>query len=314
MIKPLLNSIAVIGMLASTQVLASSEASFNSVINTVIDIYESELPANRRVDIMWESEKLNASVGYRNKVLNFSFHGGFYRKKNLTPDAFAIVACHEIGHVLGGFPKVYPTHKYSSEAQSDYFATNECLKKYFAVTDAPELNMSGINDSIKALCNEDRECARGLKAIKEATVIYPGSDINQQSDYISRYTIFNDYPENQCRVDTLKAGLLNMARPACWFQGFADSKHDYEWDVEYSEGQGVAEIATVTQTKYGCHIRTGFPKYWMGSYFNPLSEGDFILKGVNVVGACPYKVGETLSGSVSEFRGDLYLNLNSTDK
>ena len=46
--------------------------------------------------------------------------------------------CHEVGHHLGGapfMPKYYEDYylfRGSSEGQADYYATSNCLKKWFA--------------------------------------------------------------------------------------------------------------------------------------------------------------------------------------
>ncbi|MGI4992821.1 hypothetical protein ACRXCV_09340 [Halobacteriovorax sp. GFR7] len=309
--------------LISTNLLASnvitSEGEFREVIESVLSIYDQKLPQgkNRQVDINWESKTLNASVGYKrhSESVRFSFHGEFVRKNKLSKDAFALIACHEVGHIIGGYPKVMPTQKYSSEAQSDYFATNECLKKYFVANSAENVDISGISSEKLSQCKDDKLCLRGLGAIRDASVIYPGSDINAKSDHISKVTIFNDYPQNQCRVDTLKAGLLNQPRPNCWFKSYQAERYEYQYDYEYEEAQGVAEITEVTATDYGCHIRTKYPDVWMGAYLNPLSESELLMRGVRYVGTnCKYQVGDTLSGAMSLFRGNLYLNLNPTDK
>ncbi|MFG1506197.1 hypothetical protein [Halobacteriovorax sp. ZH5_bin.2] len=309
--------------LISTNLLASnvitSEGEFREVIESVLSIYDQKLPQgkNRQVDINWESKTLNASVGYKrhSESVRFSFHGEFVRKNKLSKDAFALIACHEVGHIIGGYPKVMPTQKYSSEAQSDYFATNECLKKYFVANSAETIDTSGISTENLSQCKDDKLCLRGLGAIRDASVIYPGSDINAKSNHISKVTIFNDYPQNQCRVDTLKAGLLNQPRPNCWFKSYQAERYEYQYDYEYEEAQGVAEITEVTATDYGCHIRTKYPDVWMGAYLNPLSESELLMRGVRYVGTnCKYQVGDTLSGAMSLFRGNLYLNLNPTDK
>ncbi|WP_419168483.1 hypothetical protein [Halobacteriovorax sp.] len=292
-----------------------SKADFEKLIFNIVDIYDKELPAQRNLDINWESETKNASVNFKKGKVNFIFHGGFVRHYNLSLDAMAITVCHEVGHIIGGYPKVMPTQKYSSEGQSDYFATNDCIRKYFNTTPNNEFSLKGIGQKLIDKCAGERLCLRGLAAIRDDVAIHNGSgDINHTSAHISSYTIFNDYPKGQCRLDTMKAGLFNEARPACWFKDFQTERYEYEEDYIYEEGQGVAEITQVTSTSFGCHIRTAYPDYWMGSYFNPLSESELMMRGVNVIGPCPYRVGETLSGSITLFKKNLYLNLNPTDK
>lgn len=292
-----------------------SQGEFAQTINKLIEIYDKDLPTQRVVDINWESETENASVSYKNGKAQFSFHGGFVRNLNLSSDALALVTCHEIGHLIGGYPKVMPTQKYTSEGQSDYFATRTCLKKYFVETDDNNYSLNHIKQELIDKCDNNRFCLRGLAAIRDASVIYSeNAHINHKTAHISPYTIFNDYPKGQCRVDTLRAGLFNEKRPSCWFKDFQSDRYEYDEEYIYEEAQAVADITEVTMTSFGCHVRTAYPNVWMGSYFNPLSESELMMKGVNVVGACPYKKGQVISGSMTLFRGSLYLNLRNTDK
>lgn len=289
--------------------------SFNSVITDVVSIYDGELPSERKVDINWESETKNASAGYVRGKVTLTFHGGFVRSNKLTKDAFAIIVCHEVGHIIGGYPKVMPTQKYTSEGQSDYFAATDCIKKYFVQTkEFSDVDLSGIDEVVIAKCKQDILCLRGLAAIRDVSIIYPGSHINAKTKEVSRFTIFNDYPSSQCRVDTLKAGLLRLPRPACWFRTYQKERYEYDFDKEYEEALGVADIIEITPTEFGCHIRTKYPSLWQESYLTPLSEAQLMMKGVYVIGHCRYEVGDTLSGTMTLVHEQLYLNVNSNDK
>lgn len=312
-----LASILLISQSFASQAISMDATSFRETIEGVISLYDSELPANRNIDISWESETLNASVGLgKNGVTNFSFHGGFARENNLNQDAYAVVVCHEVGHIVGGYPKVMPTQKYTSEAQSDYFAANDCLKKFFASKpiNLAQIDLSNIDEKKIADCREDQLCLRGLAAIRDVSVIYPGSSINAKENKVAEFTNFNSYPSNQCRVDTLVAGLMRHPRPTCWFKGYQKDRYEYEPEYEYEEAQIVAEITTITPTFYGCHLTTKYPEYWRTGYFSSLTESDLMTIGATMVGDCSkYKVGGTLSGVLTLFKKALYLNIEARD-
>ncbi len=67
--------------------------------------------------------------------------GGIVRKMPLSIDGLALVICHELGHGLGGFPKItlqeypYESLRPSSQGQADYFSTSKCLRRYFSSMD-----------------------------------------------------------------------------------------------------------------------------------------------------------------------------------
>ncbi|MBX3032471.1 MAG: hypothetical protein KF865_01005 [Bdellovibrionaceae bacterium] len=59
--------------------------------------------------------------------------GGLARHPLMTPEGLVLVACHEIGHHLGGFPRYKNNTAWgSTEGQSDYFATAKCARRIFA--------------------------------------------------------------------------------------------------------------------------------------------------------------------------------------
>jgi len=60
--------------------------------------------------------------------------GGLARHETMTPDGFATVVCHELGHHLGGVPKKFSwfgNSWASNEGQADYFGIMKCLRKMF---------------------------------------------------------------------------------------------------------------------------------------------------------------------------------------
>ena len=48
----------------------------------------------------------------------------------MTPDGFALVLCHELGHHLAGNPRVQAWA--ANEGQSDYFSTQSCARELWS--------------------------------------------------------------------------------------------------------------------------------------------------------------------------------------
>ncbi len=114
-----------------------TEAQFNNVIGRVERFYSpviSNLGAKLVIERLWTDEKVNA---YAKRdfplVWTVQMFGGLARHEAITPDGFALVLCHEVGHHIGGAPKKRAGMNpwASSEGQSDYFATLKCLRQLF---------------------------------------------------------------------------------------------------------------------------------------------------------------------------------------
>lgn len=319
----------------------ASQSKFENLINKVISPYLNQLENigdELDIDINWKSNHPNASVSMKKNRVVMSFHGGFKRKFNLSDDAYAITVCHEVGHLVGGYPKVYPTQKYSAEAQSDYFATSECIQKYFEkVSREIAFNELILLDKTqRELCQreglESNNCLRGLVAIASLSNAYNGEkSINKYSDEYVKVTNYNDYPSAQCRVDTLRAGLLcglaqnegnncessDKVRPKCWYHKESDEltpKWKYEGSQDLPEAQIMGEIGEVTPKPWGCHVEVSDISFHAAAYFAPLSEYEIMTKGFDIIGPCVLKKNSDFSGAITKVKGRLFYNINPTDK
>lgn len=173
------------------------------------------------------------------------FKGSMLGVKSMTLDAFTLIVCHEIGHILGGKPysnrKKMFIKRTSSEGQSDYYSTSECTrllwKDEMKEAQTPVAHV-GISKKIWNQCeqqfqdiNEQKICKRSLNAIYELSQF---SWVTQSGpvtlDFISneqvKSTILTHTPF-QCRMETLMAGALYNPkvnskkvglRPGCWFK------------------------------------------------------------------------------------------------
>ena len=153
--------------------------------------------------------------------------GGLARHESITQDGFALVACHEIGHHLGGAPK-YPGLLWpSNEGQADYFASLKCLHRVFASAGATSFTRLASDEGVaRASCEKSYSspidqalCVRSAMAgmsvttllrISRKETVLPHFDT---PDPKAAAQTENTHPATQCRLDTYFAGSL-CARPA----------------------------------------------------------------------------------------------------
>jgi len=111
-----------------------TEEEFMTVLDEVEVVYNPVFEALGKtftVNKLWDNDQVNASAQQSGSNWIINMYGGLARHEHATIDAFRAVACHEIGHHLGGAPKKsgwFGTWA-SNEGQSDYFATYKCMKK-----------------------------------------------------------------------------------------------------------------------------------------------------------------------------------------
>lgn len=227
---------------ASSSLTSVNETDFKSVNEIVLGIYTPII-----------AEKFNSSVELKEYYHNFG--GAFVRdsvRKLLGEQRFiltltgnipnfdgmniagyALVACHELGHIMGGEPRQRTAlDGWSSvEGQADYFATNTCMWGYVKTLPLPELGKD-LDDKMVHLCykkfspdiNSAQDCLKILAGIDAMAQYFNRSykndtvvSINKKDSSLVERTM-QKYPSLQCRVDTWMAGLFNEARPGCWFK------------------------------------------------------------------------------------------------
>lgn len=111
-----------------------TEEKFNAILDQVEAIYApvlEKMGAKLNMIRKWDDPTVNAYASRSGKTYNVAMFGGLARHKEVTPDGFALVVCHELGHHIGGAPR-YSGNWASAEGQSDYWATKNCAKKIFA--------------------------------------------------------------------------------------------------------------------------------------------------------------------------------------
>lgn len=203
-----------------------TQEDFNRILDRVYEIYSpivGELGYKLNIERNWDDGTVNAYAYQDGEFYNIAMFGGLARHETITQDAFALVACHEMGHHLGGAPKKRGWNSSSwasNEGQADYWGTMKCLRKYmekdnnieivskmFIDPEAAKVCRAQFNNADDiAMC--DRGSMAGLslgnlfKALRSLTIPLkfstPDQNIVKQTD--------DNHPAPQCRLDTYFAG------------------------------------------------------------------------------------------------------------
>lgn len=202
-----------------------TEKTFNSIIDKVEKVYTPIVKENGgrlKVYRKWSDGTVNAYAkrSLFTKTWQVHMFGGLARHKAVTEDAFALVVCHELGHHLGGAPKVssFVMSWASNEGQSDYFATLKCFRKVFGQDDNIALTSKmTIDPQAISKCEEIWSspadaalCKRAAMAAKSlATLLGRGKKVAFNTPDKSIVTKTNDkHPQGQCRLDTYFQGSI----------------------------------------------------------------------------------------------------------
>lgn len=202
-----------------------SEAQFNEVIDTVSDVYApivSQYGGKLEVVRKWTDGTVNAYAEQEGNVWKVSMFGGLARHKTITPDGFALVVCHEIGHHIGGAPRYAGDDWASNEGQSDYFATTKCLRRVWMNEDnASIVRKMEVPQFLTDSCNKawkssaDRAlCIRGGMAGDSVAKLFGALAWSMKAPKFDtpdpkQVTSTSDsHPATQCRLDTYFQGAL----------------------------------------------------------------------------------------------------------
>jgi len=202
------------------------EAQFNTVLNTIEKIYKPIVAARGgvlQINRRWTDATVNASAQQSGKTYILNMYGGLARHETVTMDGFALVACHELGHHLGGAPKTGGWNPWASnEGQSDYYANLKCLRTVFAdsssknfthLSEGDEVAMKGCEAAFsstedQAICFRAAMAGKSVaylfKALRNETVT-PRFDTPDPKVVTTMMTV---HPPTQCRMDTYLQGSL----------------------------------------------------------------------------------------------------------
>ena len=112
-----------------------SEEEFHDAIDRVEKVYTpvfTELGKTLKVTREWENGTVNAKAKKNKDSLEIIMFGGMARHEFASFESFISVACHEIGHFIGGRPSLnFFNRDMTAEGQSDYYASSKCMRKLF---------------------------------------------------------------------------------------------------------------------------------------------------------------------------------------
>lgn len=237
--------------------------------------FAAQFNTRLQINKLWSDSEVNASAGRdRDGVWQVNLYGGLARRKEITKDAFTLVACHEAGHLVGGYP-FYRGEDLSTEGQADYFATHNCARALWKdevevnKTSQTTVNLYAKNqcdaswetDADKLLCyriaNASEALGKLLAKLSGDTVSFETPDHRK----VTR-TIDTDYPSSQCRLDTyLTAALCKNSPVSITIPGFIAAGNV----LSGIEGEAAAIIESCSQFKKELGFR---PNCW----FAPLDK------------------------------------------
>ena len=204
-----------------------TEAQFNTVMDRIQLLYGDEvkgLGGTLQINRKWDDPTVNASAQQLGTTWVLNMYGGLARHHDITVDGMALVACHEMGHHMGGAPKIdgwYGSSWATNEGGADYYGTLKCARRFFTGDDnAAIIKTLEIDPLATSKCQEQWSkiedqnlCIRSSAAAQSVTNLLSelGGDKTLphfNSPDKSVVTRTNDaHPAAQCRLDTYFAGI-----------------------------------------------------------------------------------------------------------
>ena len=204
-----------------------TEAQFNEVMDRTQAIYGPIIAAHGatlQINRLWTDDTVNASAEQQGSTWVLNMYGGLARDKTITQDGMALVACHELGHHLGGAPRYGGGNDWAAdEGQADYFANAKCLHRIFSDAKSSSFTRMKVTDDaalIGAACTksyknagEQALCVRAATAGLSVTALLGslGGDAPAHIDTPDQNVVSatNDaHPASQCRLDTYFQGSI----------------------------------------------------------------------------------------------------------
>ncbi|HVK60541.1 MAG TPA: hypothetical protein VM432_03275 [Bdellovibrionales bacterium] len=201
---------------------------YDGVLDKIETLYKEEVAAEKgeilAVIRNWGDESVNAYAARSTIRRILIFPGGLARHPQVTRDAFALVACHEMGHHRGGAPLRTTKAWASIEGQADYYANLKCMRRFLADEDNTiVLKDENLDILTKSECeseftdtNEQLICMRSVVAGKALSRMFRDLSSEDKTadvatpDPLVVLKTSSAHPDTQCRLDT----YFNAARCA----------------------------------------------------------------------------------------------------
>ena len=208
------------------------EQRYHFVLDKIIEIYTPIIEAKGGTFHIlrdWGDGSVNAWAWRIADEYHLEVPGGMSRFHLINEEAFILVVCHEIGHLLGGAPARNST--ISLEGQADYFASTHCMKRILPQLEA--YKPVEASDDIIRLCEKSQDssiCIRTLAGAQALSNYFswivkePFPEISRESGVVVSRTI-TSHPPAQCRLDTYKRGAFCKAREE--YVSFEDANLGY---------------------------------------------------------------------------------------
>ncbi len=248
-----------------------TQTEFNKILTNVENVYAPIFAAKgARLEMVknWQSAEINAFASRSGNTWRVEMLGGLARHREVTAEGLYAVACHEIGHHVGGAP-LYTTQGNTwaaTEGQSDYFAALKCLRKVFRTVNLNELardarvrercERSFTDETEIRICEASTLGAESLARLSNALSGNSTPPSIDTPDPRQVSTTFETHPQGQCRLDTgFQASLCTVSdsvdtdprnpdtgtcnrrenfaegiRPRCWFKPAVDGGGDDDDD------------------------------------------------------------------------------------
>lgn len=198
---------------------------FDEILDNISDLYKPiflSLGKKLIVKRNWQDGTVNAYASQTGDNWYIHMFGGFARHEETTYDGFALVACHEIGHHIGGAPKAGADSWITNEGQSDYFGTTKCFRRLVELDDNLAIvSKMDIPDFVTNKCqsiysnaNEVAICQRSSMAGLSLGKVLATTDFGKKEvsfDSPSKKKVWwtiHHHPRAQCRLDTYFQGAL----------------------------------------------------------------------------------------------------------
>ncbi len=205
-----------------------SQEQFNKVIDKIETAYSPVIRQMRgtlQIERRWEDGTVNAGASRSGKIWLVKMYGGLARHIAITEDGFSLALCHEIGHHIGGAPKIKSAFSAenwgSNDGQADYWSTLKCLRTIFLNDDnetvVKSMNVPAVllSSCKKAHPNkkESAVCIRSGMAAASVSNLFADiseEEVAQFNTPDSRLVSItaDSHPSTQCRLDTFFQGSL----------------------------------------------------------------------------------------------------------